>query len=118
MSVRRKCKVAGCDREPHGEFCKAHYSRWRKTGSPGGKEIRPLGRAVVPVAPLLTYLEKHHLTSKDIRYDYPSIYRQLWRATHITEHSADRFACHFAQVHPSAIWPDWYELTCEEAQAS
>jgi hypothetical protein len=43
--VRHTCSVEGCDIQAHGDgFCRKHWERFRRNGTPGGLEALPKGK--------------------------------------------------------------------------
>jgi hypothetical protein len=101
---RRMCPQDNCTnaaKYANGD-CPKHRARRTRYGSPNGFS---LNAETLPVEPLARFVS---------RCEFPiERTQQLQSAlgeTRITVATADEIACKVLRIHPSAIWPEWFDM--------
>lgn len=69
----------------------------------------------LPLAPLVERYGSISALARALGRDYAQV--QKWSSDGVPERSADRIAVAVG-LHPVDVWPDWYEVTEDVAQAA
>lgn len=71
-----ECSVPGCGRAPKGfGYCNPHYLRWRRTGDPGGAQVRSVTRGKYDGCSVAGCMAAHEA------YGYCKSHYSRWRRT-------------------------------------
>lgn len=108
----RRCSFEGCDRKHSAKgYCPTHYHRLLAWGTPEwiSTSRREHQHAVLPAAPLRSWLRANGVAMRRIELLLPTAARQVYRCGRVSIFDADEIACALG-VHPMDIWPDWFEV--------
>lgn len=109
--MAKQCSIKGCGKVNHSRtWCKKHYSRWKKYGSP---MIQGTRRPAIrySLEAFDKYLRAAELSGEGVHFTDPgkAAIRRARQNGYFTEEAADKIACVDLHIHPAVIWgDDWF----------